>query len=100
MQNANELARDFFGKFSYRGVIGTITILCSFVFLFLLMFRKIPAGNETIVNVAVGFIVGIGVGGVINYYFGSSKDGSDAAKASNVSNILEAGKSSDANPVI
>lgn len=90
-QHTKDLAREFFGKFSFRGIIGTSIVYLSFFFLFLLMFRPIPKGNETIVNVSVGFIVGVGVAAVVSYFFGSSKDKSDTDKAQNVTEIIKAG---------
>lgn len=86
-----ELASSFFGKFSYRGVLAIMIVLGCFAFLFLLLFKPIPAQNESAVNVAQGFVLGV-LATVAAYYFGSSKDSSDMSKANNVTSILEAGQ--------
>lgn len=91
MEKVNELARDFFGKFSYRGVLAIIIVSGCFAFLFSLLFKKIPEGNESALNMAMGFILGV-LATVAGYYFGASKDKSDQEKADNVSSIIEAGK--------
>lgn len=60
-----------------RHIIAFTIIMGSFGFLFILMYRAVPAANKDTVNLAVGFILGL-LTGVGAYYFGSSKDKSDA----------------------
>jgi len=56
-----------------------IHLLAMAVFLFsalvvlLLFFVEIPVGNQRIVDMVLGFIVGSGLVSVINYFFGSSE---------------------------
>lgn len=42
--------------------------------------KTVPLGNETILNVAAGIVLGV-LSTVCAYYFGSSKDKSDQEKA-------------------
>jgi uncharacterized BrkB/YihY/UPF0761 family membrane protein len=90
MSNIQELASNFFGKFSYRGVLAVLITVGCFTFLFALLYVPIPRQNESAVNVAQGFVLSV-LAMVAGYYFGSSKDKSDVDKANNVSNIIQAG---------
>ena len=65
---------------SVRSVIGLIVVICSFAFLFILLWKEIPKPNESIINVAAGLVLAA-LGAVVAYYFGSSKDKSDKEKA-------------------
>lgn len=56
-----------------RSIIAIITVLGSFIALYLIILKPIPASNKDTVNLAVGFILGGLVGGVSGYYFGASK---------------------------
>lgn len=76
---------DSLGK-SARTVIGISVVLMSFGFLFALLWVKIPKENETIVNVATGLVLSA-LGGVVAYYFGSSKDKSDQDKVINANTL-------------
>lgn len=55
-------------------VLAVITMGGSITFLLLVCFKAIPSENKDLVNLAVGFIVGTPVSGVIGYYFGTSKN--------------------------
>jgi hypothetical protein len=54
-------------------VLAVIIITMSFVFLIMVLWKPIPADNKDLVNLAVGFIIGTAMSGVIGYYFGTSK---------------------------
>lgn len=56
-----------------RSIIAVITVVGSFVALYLIILKPIPETNKDTVNLAVGFILGGLVGGVSGYYFGASK---------------------------
>lgn len=71
-----------------RSIIAVSVVWLAFAFLFILLYVPIPAQNETIINVATGLVLAA-LGGVIGYYFGSSKDKSDVDKAD--SDILKKG---------
>jgi hypothetical protein len=73
---------NFFSLFAknVRSILAILVNVAGFSFLFCLLIYKIPPGNETILNVAAGIILAV-VGGVDNYYFGSSKDKSDVDKS-------------------
>lgn len=64
-------------KIEFRSVIALIVILCSFAFLFLMLFLKVPKENEALINVVSGAVLVGGVGAIIGYYFGSSKHQTD-----------------------
>ena len=54
-------------------ILGIIGYTMSFVFLFFLVFIPVPAVNQKLVDVSVGFIIGTIVTGISGYYFGASK---------------------------
>lgn len=62
-----------------RSIIALLVVTCSFTFLFLLTKRDVPANNKDVLQTAAGLILA-GLGGVVGYYFGSSKNESDKAK--------------------
>lgn len=70
---------DALGK-NARTIIGLIITLGGFGYLFALLYKMIPTGNETVLNVASGLVLGV-MSQVCAYYFGSSKDKSDQEKA-------------------
>lgn len=63
-----------------------IHLLAMAVFLFsalvvlLLFFVEIPVGNQRIVDMVLGVIVGSGLVSVINYFFGSSESKEEKKK--------------------
>lgn len=63
-----------------RGVISLFIVIGSFSFLFVLAYKKIPPENKDLLTVAVGLVLAA-LGSVANYYYGASKDKSDAEKA-------------------
>lgn len=78
-----------FGK-AMRSIIGASYVYLSFAFLFALMLIKVPKENESIINIAAGSILA-GLGMVLAYYFGSSKDKSDQDKVNNAIQVNDAG---------
>jgi len=54
-------------------VLAVVIVLMSFIFLIVVLYKPIPAENKDLVNLAVGFIIGTAMSGVIGYYFGTSK---------------------------
>jgi uncharacterized protein YhhL (DUF1145 family) len=73
-----------------RSIIAVSVVWLAFAFLFMLLFVPIPKENETVLNVATGLVLAA-LGGVIAYYFGSSKDKSDVDKADSEIEKQEAG---------
>lgn len=57
---------------SIRSILALTYIVGCFVYLYLLLFKKIPADNKDIVIALGGVLVG-GCGPVLGYYFGDSK---------------------------
>lgn len=52
----------------------------SFAYLFLVTFLPISATGQDHAKTIVGFILGVGVSTLLNYYWGSSKGSSDKSK--------------------
>lgn len=73
-----------------RSILAFLIIAGGFAFLFSLLFIKIPAGNESVLNVAAGIVLAV-MGAVASYYYGSSKDKSDVDKADSMIEKKEAG---------
>ena len=69
-----------------------IHLLAMAVFLFsalvvlLLFFVEIPVGNQRIVDMVLGVIVGSGLVSIINYFFGSSESKENNEKNKNEKN--------------
>lgn len=63
-----------------RPLIALIITIASFGFLFYLCITPIPTTNKDIIQIAAGIDLGL-LGMVGNYYFGSSKDKTDAEQA-------------------
>ena len=61
------------GKNDIRNILAVITVLGSFIVLYLLIVTPIPAANKDTVNLALGFVLGALCGGVSGFYFGASK---------------------------
>jgi hypothetical protein len=80
---------ELFAK-NVRSLIALLVVIGGFAFLFSLLAFKIPEGNETVLNVSTGLVLAA-LGGVISYYFGSSKDKSDVDKADSEIEKKEAG---------
>ncbi len=68
------------GKIEVRASIAVIVLLGSFAFLFRLMKYPVPAQNETLINVIAGAVIVGAIGSVLGYYFGMSKQQTDAKK--------------------
>lgn len=68
---------DMKSKIEFRAVLSLIIVSCSFAFLFLMLFLKVPKENEALINVVSGAVLVGGVGAIVGYYFGSSKHQTD-----------------------
>ena len=82
LQNARDLQKaalaqdDLFSKrFIYYLTIGVFVFSAGIVIL--LFFVEIPEKNRDVINFILGVVVGTGLTGVFNYFFGSSKGSSD-----------------------
>ncbi len=76
-------------KSDIRNILSISIILGCFVLLYFMMIRDIPPTNKDIVNFASGSVFGAGFVGVVNYFFGSSKNESDAANNNKSNNSSE-----------
>jgi len=54
-------------------ILAGIITIGFFIVLFMLIFVKIPEGNESMLNIALGALIGSFSGGVVGYFFGSSQ---------------------------
>lgn len=63
-----------------RGIIALSFVVGSFGFLITLMWKEIPDGNKDIIQVSAGLVLAV-LTGIGAYYFGASKDKTDAEKA-------------------
>ena len=64
---------DIIQKMDVRNIIALLAILLSFIFLFLLLYVKIPIDNKDIINVSTGFVVGTCVTSIMGYFFTAAK---------------------------
>jgi hypothetical protein len=64
---------DTFSKTSIANILGVIIVAGCFILLYIMTIKEIPAGNKDVVNIAVGFVFGGGLAGVIGYFYGASK---------------------------
>jgi dolichol kinase len=60
-------------KTDIRNSLAIFIVIGTFILMYLLQVRQIPAENHDIVNIGVGFIFGGALASVVGYYFGSSK---------------------------
>lgn len=63
-----------------RNILAVIIVIGCFTLLYLLQIKEIPKENKDVINIAVGFVFGGALAGVVGYYFGSSKTEGDKAK--------------------
>jgi uncharacterized membrane protein YjfL (UPF0719 family) len=62
-----------FSKTNIAHILAVMIVLGSFVMLYLMMVKEIPKENLSTVNIAVGFIFGGALSGVVGYFYGASK---------------------------
>jgi len=67
------------GRTEIRNIIAVLYVTLVLLFIYVLVFRAVPAGNKDLINVLGGVVIG-GVGTILSYFFGSSKNETDAAK--------------------
>ena len=64
---------DGINKTDIRNILAIITTLGCFILLYLLQVKAVPIENKDVLNIAVGFVFGGALSGVMGFYFGSSK---------------------------
>jgi hypothetical protein len=77
----------FLTKFSFRGPIAFMIVLCGFGFLFMLLYKTVPSENKDLVLLASGLVLGL-MKDVAGWLFGSSKKEADAEKAGQIKDLL------------
>ena len=65
-------------KTDIRNIIAVIGVIGSFVLLYFMIIKPIPAENKDTLNLSIGFVFGGLISGIAGYYFGSSKGGTKA----------------------
>ncbi len=73
-ENSTILAKNFIYY------LATAVFIFSAVIVILLFFKDIPDKNRDVVNFILGVVVGTGLTGVFQYFFGSSKGSSDKSE--------------------
>ena len=61
------------GKSEITNLLGVVIVLGCFVLLYLLIITPIPNENKDVLNIAIGFVFGGALAGVIGFFFGASK---------------------------
>ncbi len=67
-------------------IMACAIIFIGFLFLFMVTFFTIPATGQDHAKTIVGFILGVGISTLLNYYWGSSKG--SAAKSETIAKEL------------
>lgn len=70
----------WFNKGSIRNALALIITLGCFILLYVMVMKPIPVENKDPLNIALGFVFGGALAGVVGYFFGSSKNETDAKK--------------------
>lgn len=65
------------GKTEIRNILAVMIVCGCFILLYLMQIKPVPTENQGILNVAIGFVFGGALAGVVGYYFGSSKTETD-----------------------
>ncbi len=64
---------DKIGTTEIRNILAVISVIGSFIVMYLLIIKPLPVENKETVNLALGFTLGSLIAGVNGYYFGASK---------------------------
>jgi hypothetical protein len=67
------------GRSEIRNIIAIIYVLLVLLFIYVLAFKAVPSENKDLINVLGGVVIG-GVGTILSFFFGSSKNETDKAK--------------------
>lgn len=66
-QGKSKIAREFI--YWYAGIVTLLT----FVYIFAITFITLPETAESFANTCLGFLLGTAFGGLVNFFYGSSK---------------------------
>ena len=67
------------GGAEIRNIIAVVYVIMVLGFIYLLAIRAVPVENKDLVNVLGGVVIG-GIGVILSYFFGSSKNETDNSK--------------------
>jgi len=76
MQKAALGQDDIFSKRFVYYYASFVTFI-SFLYIFMITFMVIPESSERFADTVLGFLLGVGLSSIINYFFGSSKSSKD-----------------------
>ena len=65
----------------------TLVTLITFSYIFFVTFSKVPEGNNRIVDTVLGFLLGVSLSAIIQFFFGSSKSSAD--KQAKINELVE-----------
>lgn len=60
-------------KADIRNILALVVVIGCFILLYIMQVKAIPVENKDMINIAVGFVFGGALAGVIGYYFGGNK---------------------------
>lgn len=83
-----------FSKTEIRNIIAVIYVVLVLLFIYVLAFKPVPAQNKDLINVLGGVVIG-GVGTILSFFFGSSKNESDKQSNELLITKAEAAKPKD-----
>ncbi len=63
-------------KTEIRNIIAILYVVLVLLFIYVLAFRPVPSENKDLINVLGGVVIG-GVGTILSFFFGSSKNEAD-----------------------
>lgn len=66
-------------KTEIRNIIAILYVSLVLLFIYVLAFRAVPAENKDLINVLGGVVIG-GIGTILSFFFGSSKNEADSKK--------------------
>lgn len=64
-------------KDSFQYILAALITVGFFTVVWILLTRAVPVDNKTELDIVLGALVGAFTGGIVNYFFGSSKGSSD-----------------------
>lgn len=61
------------GKVETRNIIAVISVIGTYILLYLMIVKAIPPENKETLNISIGFVFGGLVGGISGFLYGASK---------------------------
>ncbi len=61
------------GKVEVRNIIAVLAVVGTYILLYMMIIKPIPAENKETLNISIGFVFGGLVGGISGFLYGASK---------------------------